>query len=52
MYAPVVNRFDVYNLVREPTTLGYMERVKVHPAFRKWETAARAEPWIVAEDEV
>ncbi|KOF14665.1 glutathione S-transferase [Ensifer adhaerens] len=52
MYAPVVNRFDVYNLVSDPVTLGYMERVKAHPAFRKWEAAARAEPWIVAEDEV
>ncbi|NOV18401.1 glutathione S-transferase family protein [Ensifer adhaerens] len=52
MYAPVVNRFDVYNLVSDPTTLGYMERVKAHPASRKWEAAARAEPWIVAEEEV
>lgn len=52
MYAPVVNRFDVYNLVSDPTTLGYIERIKAHPAFAKWEAAARAEPWIVAEDEV
>ncbi|OCP37838.1 glutathione S-transferase family protein [Ensifer sp. LC163] len=52
MYAPVVNRFDVYNLVSDPVTLEYMERVKAHPASRKWEAAARAEPWIVAEDEV
>ncbi|MEI2299036.1 glutathione S-transferase family protein [Ensifer sp. MJa1] len=52
MYAPVVNRFDVYDLVADPETLGYMERVKAHPAFRKWEEAARAEAWVVAEDEV
>ncbi len=52
MYAPVVNRLDVYNLVSDPTTLGYMERIKAHPAFAKWEADARAEPWIVAEDEV
>lgn len=52
MYAPVVNRFDVYDLVADRETLGYMNRVKAHPAFLKWEEAARAEPWVVAEDEV
>ncbi|WP_077968365.1 glutathione S-transferase family protein [Ensifer adhaerens] len=52
MYAPVVNRFDAYDLVADPGTLGYMERVKALPAFRKWEEAARAEPWIVLEDEI
>ncbi|MGO7522692.1 glutathione S-transferase, partial [Rhizobium brockwellii] len=26
--------------------------MKAHPAWRKWEEAARAEPWIVPEDEV
>ncbi|MGE6784325.1 glutathione S-transferase family protein [Ensifer adhaerens] len=52
MYAPVVNRFDVYDLVADPETLGYMKRMKAHPAFLKWEEAARAEPWVVAEDEV
>lgn len=52
MYAPVVNRFDVYDLVADPETLGYMNRVKAHPAFLKWEEAARAEPWVVIEDEV
>lgn len=52
MYAPVVNRFDVYDLVADPETLGYMERVKAHPAYLKWEEAARTEPWVVPEDEV
>ncbi|MDK1375938.1 MULTISPECIES: glutathione S-transferase family protein [unclassified Sinorhizobium] len=51
MFAPVVNRFDVYELVTDPATLAYMDAVKRHPAFRKWEEAARAEPWIVPEDE-
>ncbi|WEX88810.1 glutathione S-transferase family protein [Sinorhizobium garamanticum] len=51
MFAPVVNRFDVYELVTDPATLAYMDAVKTHPAFRKWEEAARAEPWIVPEDE-
>jgi len=52
MYAPVVNRFDVYDLVADPEVLGYMQRMKAHPAYRKWEEAARAEPWGVPEDEV
>ena len=52
MYAPVVNRFDVYDLVADPEMLGYMQRMKAHPAYRKWEEAARAEPWVVPEDEV
>ncbi|MBX4925575.1 glutathione S-transferase family protein [Rhizobium binae] len=52
MFAPVVNRFDVYDLVSQDDTLAYMKTMKAHPAWRKWEEAARAEPWIVAEVEV
>lgn len=52
MFAPVVNRFDVYDLVTKPATLAYMDAVKAHPAFQKWEAAARAETWVVPEDEV
>ena len=51
MYAPVVNRFEIYCLTKEETALGYMTRMKAHPAFRKWQQAALAEPWIVPEDE-
>lgn len=52
MFAPVVNRFDIYELVSREDTLAYMETMKAHAAWRKWEEAARAEPWIVPEDEV
>ncbi|MBX5300838.1 glutathione S-transferase family protein [Rhizobium sp. NLR12b] len=52
MFAPVVNRFDIYDLVSREETLAYIETMKAHPAWRKWEEAARAEPWIVPEDEV
>jgi glutathione S-transferase len=52
MFAPVVNRFEIYDLVSQNDTLAYMETMKAHPAWRKWEEAARAEPWIVPEDEV
>lgn len=52
MYAPVVNRFEVYCLTTDETVLAYMARMKAHPAWRKWQAAAEAEPWIVPEDEV
>ncbi len=44
MFAPVVNRFDVYDLVSSTDMLAYMSAMKAHPAWRKWEAAARAGP--------
>lgn len=52
MFAPVVSRFEAYDLTRNPVSLEYMDAVKTHPAFRKWQEAAIAEPWIVPEDEI
>jgi glutathione S-transferase len=52
MYAPVVNRLEAYCLTQDEAVLAYIARVKAHPAWQKWEAAARAEPWIVPEDEV
>jgi len=51
MYAPVVNRFKIYRLTKDEAVLAYMARVKAHPAWQKWQTAALAESWIVPEDE-
>jgi glutathione S-transferase len=51
MFAPVVNRFEVYDLVTDDGTLAYMEAVKSHPAWMKWREGALAETWIVPEDE-
>lgn len=51
MFAPVVNRFSTYHLVRDAETIAYMDAVRAHPAWRAWEEAALAEPWIVPEDE-
>lgn len=51
MFAPVVNRFRAYDLVRNAETIAYMDRMRAHPAWRAWEDAALAEPWIVPEDE-
>ncbi len=51
MYAPVVNRFETYDLVSSADTLSYMAAMKAHPAWQTWQTAALAESWIVSEDE-
>ena len=51
MFAPVVNRFETYDLVTDPATLAYMDAMKGHRAWIRWEQAALAEPWIVPEDE-
>lgn len=51
MFAPVVNRFEVYDLTRNPVSLEYMDAVKTHPAFQKWQDAALKETWVVSEDE-
>lgn len=51
MYAPVVNRLDVYGFDVSPVTQAYMDTIKALPAWKEWEAAGRAEPWIVEEDE-
>lgn len=51
MFAPVVNRFDVYMLTEKPQLRAYMQAVVDHPAFREWAAAAALETWIVPEDE-
>ena len=51
MFAPVVNRLDVYDLVTDDGTLAYMKAVKAHSAWMKWRKGALAETWIVPEDE-
>lgn len=52
MYAPVVNRLEIYMLAGDPVALDYMKTMKSLPAWREWELAGRQEPWIVEEDEV
>lgn len=51
MFAPVVNRFEVYDLVTDPEVLEYMATMKMHPAWVTWQEAALTETSIVAEDE-
>lgn len=51
MYAPVVNRLDVYELTDHADTLAYMDAVMRLPHWREWQAAAKAEPWVVEADE-
>ena len=56
MYAPVVNRFDVYDLPVSRPARAYMEAVRALPAYRQWEEAVEAgnEPCldrVIAHDE-
>lgn len=51
MFAPVVNRFRVYDLAKSNDTLDYMAAMEAHPAWIAWREAAIAETWIVPEDE-
>jgi glutathione S-transferase len=52
MYAPVVARFHTYAVEVGAVARAYMEAVMALPAWREWRTAALAEPWVLAEDEV
>lgn len=52
MYAPVVSRFHTYGVEVAPAARAYMDAVMALPAWREWRTAALAEPWVLAEDEV
>ncbi|SEH20905.1 glutathione S-transferase [Rhizobium sp. NFR12] len=51
MFAPVVNRVAVYDLVDDAETLAYMEAMTSHPAWLSWQEAALQETAIVEEDE-
>jgi glutathione S-transferase len=48
MFAPVVNRFDTYELPVSETTRAYMAAMKALPAWQEWERDAFAEPWRMA----
>lgn len=52
MFAPVVNRLEIYALSGHDTVTRYSGAMKALPEWQEWEAAARAEAWVVAEDEV
>lgn len=51
MFAPVVNRMEVYKLTENETALNYMANVKGLDAWQEWERAGKAETWIVEQAE-
>ncbi|MGI9351341.1 MAG: glutathione S-transferase family protein [Rhizobiaceae bacterium] len=51
MYAPVVNRLEIYCLSNADCVDRYTSAMKALPAWQEWEEAGRAEPWIVEHDE-
>ncbi len=52
MYAPVVNRFHTYDVPRSATAQAYMEAMMGLSAWKEWEEASRAEPWVIEKSEV
>ena len=51
MYAPVVNRLEIYQLSDHGSVKAYSAAMKALPAWQEWQAAGRAEPWIYPEDE-
>ena len=45
MFAPVVNRFHVYDVPVSKATRAYMEAIMALPAWKAWIADAHAEPW-------
>ncbi len=52
MYAPVVTRFETYQVPVAEDTRAYMQTVTNTAAFTAWRDAALKEPWTVPADEV
>lgn len=51
MFAPVVTRFETYQVAVARDTRAYMDAILSHPAFLEWKQAALAEPWAIEEYE-
>lgn len=51
MFGPVVNRLAIYRLSDDPVVRSYSEAMTSLPAWKEWQDAARAETWVVEEDE-
>ena len=51
MFAPVVNRFHVYDVPVAKTTRAYMEAMMALPAWKVWIADAEAEPWRIEKYE-
>lgn len=45
MFAPLASRIRSYELSVDRASQDYIEAIHEHPAFKKWQQAALAEPW-------
>jgi glutathione S-transferase len=52
MYAPVVSRFASYSVEVSEASRAYMAAMMAMPAWQEWETAGRAEIWVMEGNEV
>jgi glutathione S-transferase len=52
MFAPVVTRFDIYDIKLSPEARAYMDAVLATPAFQTWKQAALQETWTIASSEI
>jgi glutathione S-transferase len=48
MFAPVVNRFHVYDIPVGPEARAYMDAIQALPAWKAWIKGAEGEPWRIA----
>ncbi len=49
MYAPVVTRFESFQIPVRESTRAYMDTILAHPSFAAWRSAALVEPWSIPE---
>jgi glutathione S-transferase len=52
MFAPVVTRFDTYDIKLSPEARAYVDAVLATPAFQAWKQAALQETWTIASSEI
>ncbi len=52
MFAPVVTRFDTYDIKVSSESRAYMEAVLATQAFQTWKKAALEEPWMIPREEI
>ncbi len=52
MFAPVVNRFHVYDVPRSDVAQAYMDAIMAMPEWAEWKAGAMAETWVIESSEV
>ncbi len=52
MYAPIVNRLQVYKLTSDQTALAYCDTITALPAWKEWAASAHNEQWSIDHAEI